>query len=51
VFFFETSHTVTFQPGASTPGDSGSRPFRLLPYTLGPKLKAMNLPSGDQSAW
>ena len=42
------SATQTFQPGASTPGNSGSRPFRLLPLNLGPRVNVRYFMSGDQ---
>ena len=45
------SATHTFQPGASTPGNSGSRPFRLLPLNLGPRVNVRYFMSGDQVMW
>src|SRR5262245_55190740 len=46
-FFFLASATHTFQPGASTPGNSGSRPLRLLPLNFGPRVNVRYFMSGD----
>src|SRR6266851_4816712 len=47
-FRWAASATQTFQPGASTPGNSSSRPFRFLAVALGPRVYVMYFPSGDQ---
>src|SRR6266404_1699274 len=47
-FFFFASATHTFQPGASTPGNSGNRPFKLFPLAFGPRVKVRYFMSGDQ---
>src|SRR5262249_48003206 len=47
-FFCFASATHTFQSGASTPRHSGSRPWRLLPLNLGPRVKVRYFMSGDQ---
>ena len=46
--FRVASATHTFHPGASTPGNSGSRPLRFLPWNLGPRVKVRYFRSGDQ---
>src|SRR4051812_47251597 len=50
-FFCLASATQMFHPGASTPGNSGNRPFKLLPLNLGPRVKVRYLESGDQVTW
>src|SRR5205823_7217569 len=45
------SATQMSQPGASTPGNSGSKFLRLFFVSLGPREYVMYFPSGDQVMW